>query len=246
MDKTKREIFRGFPYLVTRIAGALHHLIVLPKRPEDELEALAWMQSLTNQLPTCLVLAPDRALYLDGSAMSWSAEPPWCDFPVCDRVKGVGSPDDPELDQRRAQLREFSAARKSDGYLVDLPRGRRPTPAEYERLSRRSSDGVPAGLEPCEECSGYRGIALLDGPGVVVDVFCFCDAENRCARCGGLLSDRRLNACSYFEDEQSVLHVPAFVGLSHECLPDSGPEHGDRIVLEVDESGRLKASFWKV
>lgn len=209
-------LFDGFPYLVTKVAGAMHHLIALPDVGTPYLERLALRQYAANRLPTCLVLAPDAALYLSEGCPEPSAEPPRCDLPVFGRLQPPEEFIGRELFEREERLRLFAGGRTS-GFLVDRPRGRRATPADRLRLSGAGPDGVPNGLERCGVCGRWRGEALLEKLDLVVAVFCRCDNHNRCARCLQLLADRRLDGAAYFEDEGKVLHVPAFMGLRHDC-----------------------------
>ena len=71
-------LFDGFPYLNTRLAPALYHIILLPGgRSEPFLTDTARCQVRANRLQTCLVLAPERAIYYepDGSNVV-TDEPP--------------------------------------------------------------------------------------------------------------------------------------------------------------------------
>lgn len=211
-------LFDGFPYLVTKIAGAMHHVIVLPSLAGGDLERLARRQWDANRLPTCLVLAADRALYLSEGTATWTDQAPRCDHPICDRLFAAEEfPATAELSDRERRLREFVASRRRSGYFVDRAHGRTPTAEERIRLTRVGPRGVPRGLSVCEVCRGWRGEGLLAGSGLVVDVFCFCQNHNRCARCAEQLRERGLDDCSYFEGEGKVLHVPAFTGLEHRC-----------------------------
>jgi len=52
----------------------------------------------------------------------------------------------------------------------------------------------------------------------VMTVHCLCDNGNRCARCGGRLSKRKLNANYYKPADGNIWHVPGFSALSHQCI----------------------------
>lgn len=208
-------IFDGFPYLVTKITGAMHHLIPLPLLGDAYLESLALRQYAANRLPTCLVRAADDALYVSERGVVRCAEVPRCDIP---RFGSLLPPEEfisRDLFEREQRLGNFAGGRV--GLLVAQPHGRKATASDWLRLSGRGPTGVPNGLALCGQCGGWRGEALLERLDLVVAVYCRCDNDNRCARCLQLLADRRLNACSYFEDEGRVLHTPAFVGLGHSC-----------------------------
>lgn len=211
-------LFDGYPYIVTKIAGPIHHLIVLPgDLASGAVERLADRQWRANRLPTCLVLAADRALHLGEEGAGCTDEPPRCDHPVCDRLLAAEDfAPVQELGERQERLREFVASRPGLGYFVDRAHGRRPTAEDRIRLSGVGQD-APRELSRCQLCRGWRGEALLAGPDLVVDVFCSCQNHNRCARCLQPLRDRRLDDCAYFEDEGRVLHVPAFTAFEHQC-----------------------------
>lgn len=215
-------LFAGFPYIVTKIAAAMHHFIVLPAgHPSSGLERLTRVQWRANRLPTCLVLAADRALYFSEGGANWAEFAPRCEIPICDRLMPA---EDfrltEELTARQQRLREFVRAGPTSGYLVD----RAQTANDRRRLSGVRPDGVPRRLRRCTACRGWRGQALLSGSDLVVEVSCSCQNHNRCARCMGQLSERRIDACAYFEDEGKVLHVPAFTAFQHKCakVADSG------------------------
>ena len=62
----ERLLFRGFPYLVTRIAPPLHHLILLPRNWNFVQHfGFAQQQVHANRLRTCLVFTPDLCIYFD-------------------------------------------------------------------------------------------------------------------------------------------------------------------------------------
>lgn len=218
-DYVALPLFDGFPYIVTKIAGPIHHLIVLPgDLPPSDLQHLADRQWRANRLPTCLVLAADRALYLADDGATWTELPPRCEHPICD---GLAPAEEfvptAELAERQRRLREFVASRPGLGYFVDRAHGHAPTAEDRVRLTGVGPERVPRDLSRCDVCRGWRGEAFLAGPDLVVGVFCFCQSHNRCARCMEQLGERRLNDCAYFEDEGKVLHVPAFTALDHQC-----------------------------
>ena len=54
-----------FPYLVTRLAPCLYHIIVLPKLLlEEDQFYLAYNQFILNKLDTCLVLEKESSIFL--------------------------------------------------------------------------------------------------------------------------------------------------------------------------------------
>ncbi len=84
-------------------------------------------------------------------------------------------------------------------------------------------NGVPVGLECCQGCGEWWGECLdpsHEFEGMVMQVHCSCENDNRCARCGLQLNERRLNANYFNEGDRQIWHVPGFCGLSHQC-PDA-------------------------
>ncbi|MGH9317457.1 MAG: hypothetical protein ACRD1P_10145, partial [Thermoanaerobaculia bacterium] len=218
-------LFDGFPYLVTRVVGALRHFIVLPgDRAEGELCRLAERQVEANRLETVLVLGTERAVYysVDGTA-SPGTIPPRGNLPVCDKLQPAEDfPQTPELVNRIEGLHAFIEALDPKGFLVgDSTIGNRPATAEeMMRLAGRDARGIPRGLVQCLRCREYRGACLDEGPeqtGQVRTVHCPCENHNRCARCGDPLSDRRLNANFFDRLDGCIWHTPAFCGLDHRC-----------------------------
>ena len=53
-------------------------------------------------------------------------------------------------------------------------------------------------------------------------VHCRCENANRCAACGELLYERRLDANYYDLADDEVMHVPGFCGLRHRCAAPEG------------------------
>jgi hypothetical protein len=223
----KQPLFDGFPYLITRVVEAMRHIIVLPAdRDEAALRRLAELQVRANRLETCLVLAPDRAIFYsaDGEPSEPAAAPRGGVFvsgkllPAEDFEKTV------ELVRRERRLEEFIEALRPTGYFVCRARTskRKATPEEVESLDGAGPDGVPKGLERCPACGEYRGPCLAHGEaeGWVATVSCRCENHNLCARCWEPLADRRLN--SHVFQGGSAWHVPAFEGFSHRCPAGAG------------------------
>jgi hypothetical protein len=103
----------------------------------------------------------------------------------------------------------------------DLAKGGRPASfAERVLLSGRQSNSVPRGLRRCERCTDWHGRCLdpsREFAGQVMDVACRCANQNRCAACGGLLYERKLNANYYDPRDGHIWHVPGFLAFRHEC-----------------------------
>jgi hypothetical protein len=50
-----------------------------------------------------------------------------------------------------------------------------------------------------------------------MDVHCRCANDNRCAACGDLLHESKLNANTYNEVDGQIWHTPGFSGFGHVC-----------------------------
>ena len=226
-------LFLGFPYLVTRVSPALYHVIVLPAASSrDELLDFARTQTAANALQACLALGAWKGVWLesDGSARSIDQVPRGGQvitgkLQPCQDFKQT-----PEHEDRLANLGHFILERKRPGYLLgDTTKGGHlASDDELAGLAGSQGDGVPTGLVRCGVCGEHHGECLDPDPafaGMVMRVWCRCDNDNRCARCGQLLHARKLNANFYREGQ--VWHVPGFCGLSHHC-PLTGTEQAVR------------------
>jgi hypothetical protein len=213
-----------YPYLVTRLAPAFYHLQLLPDdRTEAELVDLGRRQIMANRLRGVVVLGPNRCTYLepDGSAVP-STDPPRGGVVVCGLLQPLEPlPNTPAAHARLAALRR-GLGKCPDGFVMgDLTKGgRRPTPAELRALSAPSTTGVPTGLSRCAVCGEWRGRCLDPSPlfqGLVMEVACRCEADARCARCGGPLAERKLNANYWDPLTRQIWHVPGFTAATHRC-----------------------------
>ena len=223
-------LFKGFPYMVTKILAAMYHIILLPAdRSEEELKLLAHRQIAANKLFTCLVIKSDRVLYLDSDGGEiQSTEPPKGTIFVSEKLKAAENlAETEELRQRKAQLKIFTKTMEPQtGYLLgDLNKGGRvASEEELLRLKGKQENGVPKGLTRCSKCHDWRGECLdpsLKFKDILMRVYCLCENDNLCARCGRPLFERKLNANCYHESDNGIWHVPGFSGLSHQCLPDA-------------------------
>jgi hypothetical protein len=221
------QLFDGFPYLRTRVANALHHIILLPaSAAESELMALARWQTQANQLSACLVLASERAIYFeaDGHA-SATRQAPLGGLTVTGSLVPAFDCDDSSesVRTRRDKLAAFVERSRRRGRFVfgDLTKGGHPANAdERRRLEGFLSDGTPCGLSRCARCADWKGECLDPSErfaGKVMTVHCCCENHNCCARCGARLFERRLNANYYEPRDRGIWHVPGFCGLRHRC-----------------------------
>jgi len=216
-------LFDGFPYLVTRVMPTLYHITLLPGGlGELELSVLARAQWCANRLDVCLVIGPERALYISADGLDrLDREPPRGGIRITGRLKPPATwPDTADIQVRQRRL-DASVLKVSYGF-GDLTKGGREASADdVARLAGAGPNGVPRGLERCPVCSEWSGICLDPSPqffGKVMTVQCRCANDNRCAACGQPLYEHRLNANYYNPRDRRIWHVPAFCGLSHQCI----------------------------
>jgi hypothetical protein len=222
--------FDGYPYLVTRVVPRLYHVILLPAEVSpDGLRELARSQVQANRLSTCLVLGEDLGLYLTPEGgQTVSRNIPCGGILVADRLRPPAPiPLSAELAARRHLLQALLDEGLRNGTLFgDLTKGGRPaTPEEQARLAGRNPSGVPRGMAECRTCGEWRGTCLDPSEqfaGHLMRVHCLCENWNRCARCGGYLYARRLNANYYNPADGRIWHVPGFCAFDHACKPKEG------------------------
>ncbi|HXH81829.1 MAG TPA: hypothetical protein VNN07_02765 [Candidatus Tectomicrobia bacterium] len=228
--------FGGFPYLVTRVVPTMYHVIVVP----DDLDGyhlvdIARRQASANALPTCLVSTADSALYIDPDGREHRGEPPKGGVVVTGRLQPCQVfAETPSLAARRVALGRFiEQTTPKKGYMFgDVTKGGRlPTLEERVMLAGRQANGIPRGLTRCGQCREWRGSCLDPGSrsgGLVLDVHCRCDNDNRCAACHRVLHRHRLNGNHYNEVDGQIWHTPGFVAFGHLCRPDVIRSRPDR------------------
>jgi hypothetical protein len=228
-------LFDGFPYWVTRVASGVYHITLLPPVPTAMLIEATQRQATINQLPTCLVLAEHHAHYVDASGHTHtSQEPPRGGIIFTGGLAPVlrGDAASQDLRLRTQRLATLIDGLPDGGVFGDLTKGGRPATADdLARLGGLQSDGTPKGLHRCGVCGDWAGTCLDPSEvfaGQVMTVHCRCDNHNRCARCGGLLHERRLNANYYNPQNRSIWHVPGFVAFGHRCQRPRHDSHEDR------------------
>jgi hypothetical protein len=223
-------LFDGFPYLVTRMAPAMYHITLLPGDPSElDLSLLVRAQWRANRLDVCLVIGSERALYISADGLDrLDPMPPRGGVLITGRLRpSVIWPDTVELQARQRRL-DPSVWKTTYGF-GDLTKGGREASADdVARLAGAGPEGVPRGLERCSVCSEWRGICLDPSAqffAKVMTVHCRCANGNRCAACGQPLYEHKLNANYYNPRDRQIWHVPAFCGLSHQCI--ARPERGE-------------------
>ena len=228
-DNVAMHAFGGFPYLVTRIAPGLHHVLLMPAFEEQSLLEAALAQWTANRLPTCLCLDWERSVFLDQN----SEPAPGDGVPYASlTLTGLLRPtpvrhEQPRPDGRAELLAQFIEtagfpALKALEFRLggSLKHGREASPDELKALSGRGSAGAPFGLFPCETCGEYRGTCLDPAPnlkGLVVQVICRCVNETRCAACGEPFCERQVESNLYDPEDDSIWHLSALSALEHRC-----------------------------
>ena len=219
--------FGGTPYLATRIEPEFFHILLLPRGwPLYSQLNVAFRQAEANRLPTYFLLTPDSCLWLrtDGAVLPARAEPRELAVAVGKLEPCEALPDDPELEERRARLREHAGRQGHRTIWCDPARGGwAPTEEEAATLAGETGEGVPRGLERCPDCGEWRGTCLdprASADPLVLPVCCQCENDTECAGCGNPLFERRLQ-CNWYDEEERALHyVPGFHALDHVCGDD--------------------------
>lgn len=219
-----------FPYVITRIAPAFYHMMVVPKISVDQLMKIASSQELLNGLQTCLILDENEAVYIADGKKSARTNIPSGGVVIADKLQpcfalGAFHDDDQTYQSRVEIVRKSLNNQPFNGYMFgDLSKGgRTATAEELERLSGPNPvfRGVPSGLHLCTRCYMFRGTCLDPNEqfrGQVMVVHCHCDNDNRCARCLTHFYEYKLNANYYEPRDGSIWHVPGFSALTHACI----------------------------
>ena len=223
---TSLPTFEGFPYLITRVVPAMYHVTLLPgDASERDLAGIARAQWRANRLGVCLVIGPQRALYISADGLDrLDARPPRGGILVTRRLRPPTAwSDTADLQERERRLASLIEASTSKGGYIfgDLTKGGHEASADdVARLAGAGPEGMPRGLERCLACGEWRGSYLDPSPKFfckVMTVHCRCANDNRCAACGQLLYERKLNANYYNPRDRQIWHVPGFSGFSHRC-----------------------------
>jgi hypothetical protein len=226
--------FDSYPYLLTRLAPGLDHITLVPDEfTEAEAVAMGRHQAMAQQLPTCLVLSRRFCYYLlcSGEVKASDQTPP-CDsvaYGCLQTPNGLAKTNNHGCRVDRLDHFARSRTREFDRFGDPLKGGREASATELRTLRGRTPSGIPRGLELCTTCGDWHGECFDSNParrGVVVPIHCWCQNHNRCARCGELLSIRRLNGNYFDERDGYVWHVPGFVALRHWCK-DLGEPNGE-------------------
>lgn len=217
-------LYDGYPYWNTRVASSIYHISQVPPVPEPMLVEATRRQALVNRLPVCLVLGEHDARYVDAEgATHVSHEPPRGGHLFANKLyPGLsGDPSSQDFLLRELRLATLINWQPEGAIFGDLTKGGRTATAEEKaRLLGFQPDGTPRGLQQCGRCGDWAGVCLDSGEvfaGQVMTVHCRCENHNRCAGCGGLLYERRLNANYYNPKDRKIWHVPGFCSFEHRC-----------------------------
>jgi ribosomal protein L32 len=228
-------VFTGYPYMVTRIGeSALRHIAIAPVGwPYDRLVDLLARQAATNQLPTCLVLGPNDAVYVDvdrdrdktGTPTASTIVP--SGLTVINRIQlPTDVPETPEMADRRGGLVAYAGRLNRPGYIVgdNLEGGRAASPEDIARLTGRAIGDPGPGLDVCPTCGELAGDFLRTyDPGIrfsgprILRVDCRCANHNHCARCGETLAAHRLSAYYWDSRSRGISYVAAYAAFGHRC-----------------------------
>ena len=227
IDIGKLPYFDGFPYLATRLASAVYHIRLLPAEwSRDALWDFALRQAGANGLPVCLARDAERGEYFDPETggTQIAGIPKAGILPPGELVAVEGIPETPELRARAEALRAYQQERNGPGTVGvvgdPLKGGRRATFDELVSMRKPQPGEIPAGLARCKACGEWRGTCMDFRPReipCVVRVHCRCENRNRCAGCGGLLGERKLNGNRYDEADGKIWHYGGFLSLVHRC-----------------------------
>ena len=227
-DQRKRHpFFEGYPYLVSRIDGILHHINLLSSEDNtfEDLERLAQAQTDANKFQVCLVLSEFSGGYFSSKRVPrFEKQIPKGGIFITGRLRLSVEQQLTEIFLRRkAELDAFiQRTSPRPGYLMgDIQKGgREATHEELICLRGVQENGLPKGLVVCPVCGKHRGECLDPSPslrGLVVKVSCYCDNDALCAHCGGKLHDRKPNSNNYNPRDGQIWHTPSFSALSHKC-----------------------------
>jgi hypothetical protein len=207
--------------MVVRLCPTFYHFILLPGLPQEQLLDIARTQVRYNRIECILILGPEKAWHFgvgggetELSSISQGGIITGGILKPCIVVE-----EDDDLRARRAIL---ETAETRTGYaLGDTTKGGRDaTPEELETLSGFHHNRVPNGLSRCPTCGEWRGTCLDPNPefeGRVMKVYCPCENDSRCAFCGEVFYERKVNANYFDPRSHQIWHVPGFMALKHAC-----------------------------
>jgi len=144
-------VFKGFPYLLTRIVPAVYHIILLPDSFKfPKMINIAKEQLHFNKLDTCLVLDQQYCVYLSpNDAPRESNSIPSGGTTFSRLLKPcIEMTETSDILQRQIQLDNYIKLHNKEGYFFgDLSKGGRlATKKELIQLKGFQSNGIPSGL----------------------------------------------------------------------------------------------------
>ena len=211
------------PCMVVRLCPAFYHFILLPRLSHEQLLDIARTQVRFNRIECILILGPEKAWYfgVTGGETELSSTSQGGIITGGTLKPCIVIEEDEDLRARRGILEE--AKTKTGLVMGDTTKGGRDaTPEERKALSGFQGSGVPKGLNLCPSCGEWRGTCLDPNPefkGKVMKVHCICENDSRCAFCGELFYERKVNANYFNPHDHQIWHVPGFLALKHACKP---------------------------
>jgi hypothetical protein len=153
--------FEGFPYIVTKVVGAMHHMILLPGGlPDNNLLEITRWQAAANKLQTSLVLRdPDAVISSRAAPSRHLTLYARRDFregflATLRRVRRVGRVRRPGNTSQQF----ISSLAMSGCILGELTKsGPEATSAEVRKPAGRKPEGVPKGLKKCAKSCYWTG-----------------------------------------------------------------------------------------
>jgi hypothetical protein len=209
------------PCMVIRLSPAFYHFILLPKLPREQLLDIARTQVRFNRIECILILGPEKAWYfgVTGGETELSSTSQGGIITGGILKPRIVIEDDEDLRARRAILEK--AETRTGFALGDTTKGGRDaTPEELEVLSGFHDNVIPNGLSRCPTCGEWCGTCLDPSPefkGKVMKVHCICENDSRCAFCGEVFYERKVNANYFNPQDHQIWHVPGFSALAHYC-----------------------------
>ena len=114
--------------------------------------------------------------------------------------------------------------------------------------------GVPKGCSRCAKCQEYRGfyakkeqhaMGNLNGRSGACTIYCSCANQNKCARCGQPLAERKLRAHYYDEDNHRIPYMSGLHALGHRCTEVDAPPAMTAVEVQVEYEREKRRMGWR-
>ncbi len=165
IDSTLCLAFDGFPYISTRLAPPIYHVILLPQDQSiDRLRVMVHCQAKLNGLLTCLALADDCGIYYDAEGFEETCmSTPQGGIIAFGGLKPLEKfTGTEELLLRATRLKAFADQHNPPGGCAfgDLTKGGRPASEdELVRLPGSQANGVPKASRSVQSVSNGEASA---------------------------------------------------------------------------------------